>query len=471
MPEPPRRLREALSTITHDVSTNSGIELMGTRAAEFASPFAAKLAGVFVNPKARAHYDEVLDQMWHDSQLPREVPEVVIGAGLHAAIYCSVRVAEGHPKPLVIEAHDRAGGAFAISETPSFWLNSANRPGNVGTPGRAEALNYLPGAPVQPAELTADEYQPNTSLAFAIRTALAMNARVVTGRKVASADSTSVTLEDGAVIHTARVLWATGLGEPAGPPEIDGKRMMHYMQFLNHLDQDFPLRGLDRVAVVGAGDSGRTTIEALTGQGPAAQRSVAQLDWVNRIDWYGVRESCRFKEGWRDNNRSRYQGIARLLPSESGRSDGRVTPKDRRADQTGLGFEGAYIDGARYDLVIWATGFTPGLDVESMIEYRQGGRALARMAESGVFVVGPAADLADAREYNVPSEVPENAVAVFRYADRTAALAMHLPRLTLSLDEPAPDQDEPSKPSKPIKDKEGRFTVTTSAAEYPEGSF
>lgn len=442
MPEPPRRVREVLSAISGDSTLNVGIEALAPRVAEFETPLAAKLAGVALYPDARLRFDDALDEMWAEGTLPREVPEIVIGAGLHAAIYCSVRVAQGFPKPLVIEARDRAGGTFAVSRRASFYLNSANRPGNLGTPGRAEALNYLPGAPVQPSDLSGDEYQPNSALAFSIRAALAMHARVVVGQRVVAADSTGVKLESGRKIKAARVIYATGLGEPNGPAEADGKHLMNYMQFLARLDEQFPFRGVDRVAVVGAQDAGRTVIEALCGQGPASGMSVATLDWVRTIDWYGVPESCAYKSGWKQENRSRYQGIARLLPTEIGGTDARVTPIQRRAEESGVGFGGAYVDGARYDLVIYATGFT-GLPVEGMVEYKQGGRTLARMAESGVFVVGPAAQVNNAREAMIPNQVPENSVAVFRYADRTAAFAMQMPHLEL------PKEAAASEPSQP----------------------
>lgn len=430
---PPDRVRTVLSEISADPIMNDGILAMMDRETEFHTALSAKLTGVFLNPAGRAHYEKALDEMWADTPIPREVPEIVVGGGLHAAIYCAVRVHEGHPKPLVIEAKERVGGTFAVSHDASFFLNSRNRPGNLGIPGRDEALNVLPGAPVQPADLSGAEYQPNSALAFSIRSTLAMYARVLVGHEVKAADSTGVTLGTGKKIKTTRVIYATGLGSPNAPEGgIDGKYSMDYMQFLSHMDNTFPFKDIKRVAVVGAKDSGRTVIEALVGQGPSSRLSVASLDFVESIDWYGVAGSCLTKQGWRENNRSRYQGIGRVLPSEvdeygNPKEDGRVNPINRKADVAGIGFDGAYIDGARYDLVIWATGFTPQLDVSDWSVYKAGRREVARMAESSVFAIGPASQIKDTREANVPDTVPENAAAVFRYADRTAALAKHLP--------------------------------------------
>lgn len=435
---PPNRVLTLLSEISADPIMNDGVLAMMDRETEFHSSLAAKLTGVFLNSAGRAHYEKALDEMWAitsmtTSSIPREVPEIVVGGGLHAAIYCAVRVHEGHPKPLVIEAKERVGGTFAVSHDASFFLNSRNRPGNLGIPGRDEALNVLPGAPVQPADLSGAEYQPNSTLAFSIRSTLAMYARVLVGHEVTAADSTSVTLGTGKKIKTTRVIYATGLGSPNSPEGgIDGKYAMDYMQFLSHMDNMFPFKGVKRVAVVGAKDAGRTVIEALIGQGPPSRLSVASLDFVESIDWYGVSESCVTKKGWRENNRSRYQGIGRVLPTSTDEygnpsEDGRVNPIIRKADVAGIGFDGAYIDGARYDLVVWATGFTPQLDVSDWYVYKAGRREVARMAESSVFVIGPASQIKDTKEANVPDTVPENAAAVFRYADRTAALAKHLP--------------------------------------------
>lgn len=439
----PDQIRSVLSTISEDGTMNDGVLAMAERASEFSSPMAAKLTGIFLNPMARARFDLALDSYWQmDGQVPRMSPEVIIGGGLHAAIYCAVRVAEGHPSPLVIEAKERVGGIFAVSREPSFFLNSRNRPGGLGVPGREESLTFLPGAPVQPADLSGDEYQTNASLAYAIRATLALNARVLVGKKVVAADSSSVTLDDGRLIKTPRVIYATGLGESTAPIEMDGKHMVDAMGFFAMLDKPFPFKGIKRVAVIGSGDSGKTVVETLIGQGPGSGFSVASLDYIEKIDWYGVPEECRGQKRWKENNRSRYQGIAREIGKrlEGGRLEGgRINPFSRNALNLAIGFDGAYVDGARYDLVVWAGGFKPR-DIEGTTEYKTRGRTVARMGESGVFIVGPAAQLASEPEpMNESDSVPENTVALFRYADRTAAFAMDLPQLAMP-QEPVPVQ-------------------------------
>jgi hypothetical protein len=425
------------------LSQRPSVEAMTERATEFETPLAAKLAGIAIDPVATERFDRELDRCWAETTVPRTAPEIVVGGGLHAAIYCAVRAKMGYPKPLVIEATDRVGGALATSRSATFYLNSRNRPGGLGIPGRAESLNVLPGAVVQPADLSGDEYQPNSALAFSIRATLMMTAKVLVGRRVTACDSSSVTLDGGDVIKTTRVIRATGLGEPIVPASCDGVRMQHYEQFVASLDDPFPLRGLTSVAVVGAGDSGKTAVEALIGQGPAMGWTATSLDYVAKIDWYGVPESCLGAGNWESSNRSRYKGIGRELP-RNGNGAGRINPISRRASAPAVGYDGAYVDGARYDRVIWATGYKPEEGIAELPTYEVGGRGVARMRESGVLYVGPAAQLAPANEQNLVAAeaVPENTAAVFRYADRTAALAMHLPSLDLPRAKPRPRRTE-----------------------------
>ena len=61
-----------------------------------------------------------------------------------------------------------------MTARPTFYLNSRNRPGNGGLAGdQGASLNYLPGAPIQAANVSMTEFQTNTDMAFVIRLALA----------------------------------------------------------------------------------------------------------------------------------------------------------------------------------------------------------------------------------------------------------------------------------------------------------
>lgn len=428
---------------------------MFTRRSEFQNVEAAVLAAVMASPDIYRRVDEAIDALWSKNRrslsevasdsYERPLPEVIIGSGVHAAIYANVRVASGRPKPLVLEAGERAGGMFGMTHKPTFYLNSRNRPGRLSIPGEDGALNVIPGAPVQPADLSADEYQPNTALGWPVRTSLVKNASVITSATVAyirqgySADNEAyvpkVTLTDGTEILAERVVIATGIGTPrrfTTTANDTPDNVLDYIQFMRRMESRFPLRDLGRIAVIGAGDGGRTVIEALVGQGPQMGMSVAALDWPERIDWYGVPTEQTFRSEWRENNRSRYDGIGRVLPRSSGDRQARVFPTFERVDRIQGTYDGVRVNGKPYDTVVDARGY----DQNPLLEETNGyygdygminveGRSIARKAFDKVAIIGPAAEIpSDSAEISaLPSRIPENSVALFRYADRTAKLA------------------------------------------------
>jgi hypothetical protein len=191
---------------------------------------------------------------------------------------------------------------------------------------------------------------------------------------------------------------------------------------------------MKRVAVVGAGDSGKTAIEALMGQGPSTGRSVAALDHPERVDWYGVPETCMFKGRWLESSRSRYAGIARNLPVGKGNIDRnnppRLKPTTERAGQVVDSYDGVLINGRRYDHVIWCTGSDDGVDEASYPAVNVDNRTVAAMPQYRVYRVGPAANIAmdNYETAALPANLPENQVALFRYAERTATFAANIER-------------------------------------------
>jgi hypothetical protein len=400
-------------------------------------PLRASLAGAGMVESSREYMDEMLDDRWERTPVPATVDELVVGAGLHAAIYCAVRQAEGHPRPLVLEARDLAGGAMAFGRRAGFYLNSRNRPGGLSSPGRNGALNVLPAAPVQPADLSADEFQRSVDVAYVVRMTLAMSARVRTGARVLSVEPDpdggpyAVTWGDSRVLKARRVVWACGLGEPILRGAL---KLITFPDLMARMDETFPLRGLRRVAVVGAGDSGKTAIEALTGQGPRPGWSPASVDYVEKIDWYGVTAAQRNRDGWVSCARSRYRRIGGLLPQVAG-GEARVLPRGN-ASSLSSGYEMAFVDDRPYDLVVDCRGYrldrtaldsvgfeNVGFDVKTV-----GTRPVGTTDGRELYVVGPAAALAfTTPESNDLAANPENATALFRYAERTAALAAALP--------------------------------------------
>lgn len=440
----PRKVQTLIRQIREHDTMGVGVRAMMERKQSFSSPMAATIAGIAVVPQARDHFDAALDVMFEKGTATQAGPgsglrnEIVVGGGLHAAIYCAVRVAQGHPRPLVIEA-ERVGGSFAVSNRPTFYLNSRNRPGELSVPGMDGALNVIPEGVVQPADLSGDEYQRNSDLALAIRSTLAMSADVIIGpvseigRDVLLAGEWTyyVQLEDGRRYRADRVICASGLGNAR--PLVGGAYTLTFPEFMQRMDQPFPLRDMSRVAVIGCGDSGRTVIEALTGQGPSTGWSVASVDYLDKIDWYGVPADQLTRETYEACNRSRYRGIGRLLPRQGNPSAPyRVRPMTQRVVSIAGGYKCAYVNEAPYDLVVNCTGFDrsgPTLYLDySFEQYAINGRFVGgKTVSDEVYQVGPASELAvsDLERQASPAvgAVPENSTALFRYAGRTASLA------------------------------------------------
>lgn len=413
------------------------------RRREFSDDLQIKLAAVGMVPEARCALDEGLERMWAKTarrSVNLDYDEVIIGGGVHAAIYASARVQMGHRKPLVIE-RARIGGVFALSRQASFYLNSRNRPGAGGLPSENRALNYVPAAPIQMANLSSSEFQSNADMAFVVRCTIAKHAEVRLGKAVRAVNYSYdtgygsprplvVELEDGTPVFAGRVIDARGLGDPFTPS--GDERVIPFPEFLRRLDKPFPLEGMGRVAVVGGGDSGKVAIEALLGIGPSTGMSVPALDWLDQVDWYGrgLADTC---EGWRNQERGRYQAIGSFLrPVDNGRRRLRIFNETGNVQP---GFEMVYVNSRPYDHVIIATGWSrPVLQGGPYDEgyssiYGFAPQLARQVADAELYQVGPAADLPfDEFELEMSTaRTPQNRVALFRLGARTAALASRLP--------------------------------------------
>lgn len=455
MPEP---LRTPLKAVMRSQRMSTGVRLMLDRAAELGDQRRALLVGAMIDPISRDRVHADLDKAWENNRTelrarlgfyPPIVSEVVIGGGVHAAIYCAARAAkakkEGRTfqKPLVL-TDTRVGGTFAVTHYPSFYMNSRNRPGDQGVPGEGGALNLLPHAPLQPFDVTNTEYQTNSSMGDVVRLTLAMYARVVPGVKIRTIEPTdayggrpsfNLIDENGTTwARTELVVLATGLGEPTNVFTTQSDRLIEYADFMRRMESPFPLRGMRRVAVIGNGDGGRTVVEALLGQGPIPPMGVPSMDWVGRVDWYGVGESMN--EGtWCSTVRPRYRNLGRFFRADG---DGqRIRPRNNASYLT-AGDDIVFVDGRPYDHVVRALGYTfqelPFTEGDyGWDNVKLGGLTVAKKAKNGyqdfakdpgVYRIGPAAQVAVERSERLNvTRIPENSAAIFRYAPRTAALA------------------------------------------------
>lgn len=456
------KARDMAKQIAYDPMLNDGIMAMMERQAEMRSPLTALLAGIAANPIARRMWEDSLDEEWSLTRAPttlsryrgtRIIPEVLIGAGMTAAIYCAERAKMGRPLPIILDESPRAGGAFASSKTATFYLNSRNRPGGLSIPRREGALNFLPGSVVQPSDLSGEEYQVNSDLAFAIRSVFALlGVKVITNVKVQAIQDGDV-LKDGrrvkhkilelrpfAFLRADRVIVASGIGEPrrywSPSQRAATPGLFLFREFLAHLDKPFPFRGMRRVAVIGSGDSGKCAVEALTGQGPSRHMSVASLDWPAEVVWYGQPNGNR--ADFEACNRPRYKRIGTLLDQSVAGRRRRVSSNSSRVDYVDPGYDCVLVNGEPFDAVVDCTGYYPNVGVAGINStefdvYQDAGRVMP--TGNGdytrrVFFVGPAAQLPrtpqermavpDAPDVRAQNEAN---VAAYRYAGRTAMLA------------------------------------------------
>ncbi|MCP2323639.1 hypothetical protein HDA40_002146 [Hamadaea flava] len=445
--EPSPLIDSMLDDVARRCGESARMRAVTRRVAEFASPTQARLAGLAQDPAARTVADQAIDAWWSDPRRQQrtldsvDFGEVIIGGGFHAAVYAAVRVQAGHPKPVVLEASSRAGGTFAMTERPVFYLNSHTRPGLSGPAGDADAnLNYLPGAPIQTDHLpSGGEYQTNTDMALVIRLALAQYADVVTSARVASVggddDGVLVETDGGLSLVARRVIDARGLGDPIAATVANGTTILTFDQFMTRMATIWPLRGIRRAAVIGGGDSGKCAVEALVELGPQPFVAAAALDHVTRIDWYAadLPTTC---EQWQNQMRGRYQAIGQFLRPRNGGGQ-RLTVIARQANPIAVP-DGAIVDGRMYDLVVMCVGNTEtlidGLDLKAFDEYAldDGTRVARKHPVQPVFRVGPHARLPfnyQERQDGV-ADLPGNAVSMFRTSGKTAALAATLPSLT-----------------------------------------
>lgn len=400
------------------------VEALG-REKDFTSPEAALLAGIyftgsppFFTPAGGLGGDEV-----------------VIGRGLHATIWaCNGAGCTFHV--------GLDSGVFDVGSAPGFWINSRNRPGPAGGPGEGVGLNVIPGGYVQPADLCGAEYPHNKLIAWCLGANLALSgAKVASGYRVQSVmidpDNPGLyKIYTGiAAFRAKRVIDATGLGQERRLCPTDSEVVLSFTQFMERISRrKFPLRGMKKVAVIGAGDSGKCVIEALCGQGPTQGMSVASLDFPQDIDWYG----CRFEttDEWCEANRGRYARIGRLLGNE-GDDYFRIDAKPKARNVSRFG-DSVIVDGVLYDHAIVCVGYEP-----SPIEYPEGylwqdftvggvvvGKQLGYLDDKlEIYRVGPAANIPlsnDERVLPFYSRIPENSASWFRYGPRTAAMARAL---------------------------------------------
>lgn len=439
--EPVPLIRSVIDDVLDRRRMSRGIAACEQRRSDFSSTLEMQLAGIAMVPEARQQMNDTLTDYWEarDLRFPDDLSgrEVLIGAGFHAATWAAARVLAGFPRPVVLEQGNgsQVGGAFAVSLNPVFRLNSRARPGRPGLPDQDRALNYLPGALLQPSMISSEEYPDNADMAWIIRLTLAQYADVFTGvtveRIAASTGSLmSVTTSSG-TIEGCRVIDARGVSQPAPGKNPDAPTFMELMARMGGM---FPLRGMQQVAVIGSGNSAQCAVESLLGMAPG-NTSALGLDYVTRVDWYtGGKVASLTCEQYRQAQRGRYVRIAQYLKGNVSNPSTRLRLMGDRGYATPVP-GGVLVNDRTYDMAVLCTGskLEPlGGTVLSYYPLRANGTGtvVARSADPfPLYRIGPAADLdfSNAEAQAGITANPPSKVAIFRLAARTAALAAMLP--------------------------------------------
>lgn len=383
-------------------------KLLG-RASEFPSESAAIAAAIAKDANARRAADLHMTDKWSKMPSMRRYDTIVIGGGIHGITYALNHQTDGP----VLVLGDNVGGEFAKPRGRAFLLNSRNRRGEASIPGESGAINFIPGGAVQPRDIGGQEYQDNWDLAFAIRCS-AMEAPVeISNARAYTVYEDYVKSNSGDALYANRIIIATGLGNCSS-----------FQLFLKRIARmPFPLKRCKRVAVLGAGDSGKVAVEALLGQTPFVDTT---LDEVERIDWFG--QPSFTKEDFEQCERSRYAGIARFFPRENRDVAFKIRPIRFRGKR-----EGSYVLSGKtyygpYEQIIECTGFNQKELVYNgpdLVPVRRNDMTVAmQYGDWPVFKVGPAANISvEAFEVDSLAGIPANSAAIFRYAPRTALFA------------------------------------------------
>lgn len=328
--------------------------------------FAPLFAAINLDPRIRELAEETLDRTFavqsafYKEQLQagnNYVPELVVGTGVHAAIYSSAKLTRHPENPcFCVDLNPRVGGQFAQAEGEGWLINSRERPEDVAErnlPGTKGSLNTLLFGTLQPADIALSAYGPQTDIAIPTRVDHLLSSRVALGlevtrfRKSQDPDTRYIVEMADAVtgqrylVRTDRVILSTGIGEPiTGLDETDPMTVRllqdprvilgpEFHKKAANKKERFALKDYRRMIVVGPGDNGKTVIERLLGYGPRTGKSSATLDWVENVTWIG--QEALTKEEFEEQERQRYRNLGLEFPREGLDYYSRIIPIRARA--------------------------------------------------------------------------------------------------------------------------------------------
>lgn len=367
---------QALASMLHDPDLNRSYHLMMGRKEEMLDDqkpderhrsFGPLLASLMMHERTKALADLAINESVRErSDLLKDliqegmdeegnyVPEVVIGSGVHSAIYAVNRQMVRPDNPsLTLERASVIGGQFAQMGGALFGLNSRTRPelrGEAYVPGSPNSLNTLTTyATTQPGDTGGEKYQKQSVLGDHARMNLFLSGEPVVNAQVrrvrrnetsnARAPLYVVEFLDTATnrileVTTDRVVFSTGVGEEESrldETDIDTKEILaaekkkfdegkdaavlsfaQATQLLANPENPFPLKGFKNIILSGEGDGGKVIAGVLLGYEGQLAMTTTQLDSIERIVWIG--QSFPTKEDFIENCRARYHQIGLEFP-------------------------------------------------------------------------------------------------------------------------------------------------------------
>jgi len=281
---------------------------------------------------------------------PHYVQELVIGAGVHGAIYNSeFAYHNNQANRFSVDASQKLGGQFRHYGGPALSMNTVNRPINRDIPNildNPNANSFGPHAPLQLPEVSGKLYADNSQIGLVAAINQYLSSDTLVGVKVhhvkerigRNTDSRpgryeveliDTNKEEKFTVFTDKVTISTGLGVPEyGFTHMDETtkkicesqdgRILTYADFLEEvgdMTNPFPLERFSgkRVVIVGGGHSGLTVAEFLSGLGPEYRGSVASFGGPSEITIVGT----KFEDGeaFLGSEIPRYAQLASIMKS------------------------------------------------------------------------------------------------------------------------------------------------------------
>ncbi len=359
--------------INGDVDISAEYRMMTARAEEFKElqvteeerhrAFTGVFSGMLMSERGHQLVDMAMDRTFEaDSEfLKGEIEsgnnytkEVVIGAGVHGAIWSLTRQMYIPEDPsLTLEQSDQVGGQFSEPGGALFRKNDRQRPerrDEPHLPGTRQSLTtFTEFATIQPSDIGGETYPHQHTTSDAARVNFFLSGRAVLDAKIEkiykNPDSDlpgkyivqffDTKEEKVYEVRTDRVVFTSGLGEevaklkdePATNKILaeekekfengEDTQVMSFSQFCERAgdrSEAFPMKGIKKLILSGDGDSAVVVAGIALGYESQIGKTTTQLDSVEEITWIGPKWLT--KEEFISKARARYHWVGLEFPRE-----------------------------------------------------------------------------------------------------------------------------------------------------------